>query len=904
MRALDARLARAGALDGRLTGTMLADAVAGVSADELEAVIGARRLRARWLLAWDPTDVAWWRALDDKLAPRGGGASVVLPTFDRPLAGSRERDPLDALAEEIAGALDAPTETETIGAVLGDMTGVVPEHGAPAIEVGRVRLISATDAVAQARAVTAVVSKALAEGAAVERVTIAFPTIDERTLAPLRRALDEEGIVCHEARGAPPSTAPVIAAALLALDAATSLDRHVVARLLRSGWIDAVRVTGEDRRAAERRLTRLARALETSATAAGEDAVERLVRTAVTAATGARAPRGDDPDAKEERDRDAAVARQLATILARFRDAVTRQERARTARALWAELGIGTRAGRGGLASFTSDAVPTGVPRAERLAIARDARAWDALVAALDVHETTAHRVGALEQHIDAAGFRLELVELLDAASSQPGAGRAAAIRIARLADVAGDTLDLLVVADANEGLLPRDDTHDALVSESLAEAIARASRGTFVAPAPGALRARELSALAVAAADARAVVLAFSREDASGAPLAASSVVDALERAGVAVAMTEAPPLRRSGVDIALRVAREREREGFFLDPSRPRSDIVGQLAPNATAARLLAGETGGAERSLAVTGLERFAKCAFMGYAHVVLAAREADLKDELPDAREEGTLVHEALAAAFLATRELWSQRPRAVERILAQGTAAAEAILERWQGHAPLRAIVRLRVSDAVRAVLGVAIADEGWDFALAEQTFGARDASSWKALYLADEDVSLSLRGSIDRVDRAHDGRSLRVVDYKRSKNTVRDAGSSLGETALQVPLYACVASRELELPATGAYVPTQARDVAVDAKPSARATQRMDELVARPAAALLTEIERRALGLAVSARAGSLAPIPAHESECRYCAVSGGCRKPRFAMAAVDDADDDGDGARTVRDTP
>jgi RecB family exonuclease len=317
-----------------------------------------------------------------------------------------------------------------------------------------------------------------------------------------------------------------------------------------------------------------------------------------------------------------------------------------------------------------------------------------------------------------------------------------------------------------------------------------------------------------------------------------------------------------------------------------------------------VLAGETGGAERSLAVTGLERFAKCAFMGYAHVVLAARETDLKEELPDAREEGTLVHEALAAAFLATRELWSRRPRAADEILAQGTRAAEAILERWQGHAPLRAIVRLRVGDAVRAVLGVAIADETWDFALAEQTFGARDASTWNALYLADRDVHLSLRGSIDRVDRAHDGAALRVVDYKRSKTTVRDAGSSLGGTALQVPLYACIASRELGLPATGSYVPTQARDVAIDAKPSARASQRMDELVARPAGTSLTEIERRALSLAATARAGLLAPIPAHESECRYCAVSGGCRKPRFAMAPVDDADDDGDTGRTARDTP
>lgn len=904
MRALDARLARAGARDGRLVGSLLAEAIVNASAEELESAVGARRLRARWLLAWDPSDVAWWRALDDKLAPRGGGARVVLPTFDRPLAGTRERDPLDALADDVARGLDAPTESESIVPVLGDLTGAATADGALPLDHARVRILGASDPVAQARAVARAVSEALAGGAAVERIAIAFPLLDERTLAPLRRALEDEGIVAHESRGAPPSSAPVVAAALLALDSSVSLDRQVVARLLRSGWIDAARVTGDERRDADRRLARLARTLETSATAAGADAVERLVRTATTKSGPVRAPRRDDVDAERERERDVAVATELAAMLARTRAAGTRIEHARAARALWAELGIGARAGRGGLASFTSDAVPTGVPRAERLAIARDARAWDALVAALDLYETTAHRVGAQDQAIDADGFRLELVELLDAAASQPGGGRAAAVRIARLADIAGDDLDLLVVVDANEGLLPRDDSHDALVSETLAEAIGRASRGAFVPAAPGATRARDLTALAVAAADARAVVLAFAREDAAGAPLAPASVVDVLERAGVAVVAMEPEPPRRSGLDVSLRVVREREREAFFLDPSRPRSDVVGDLAPTARARMLLVGQTGGAERSLAVTGLERFARCPFMGFAHVVLAARESERKDDVPDAREEGTLVHEALAAAFVATRDLWSRRPRPASEILSRGTAAADDVLERWQGHAPLRAIVRLRVGEAVRAVLGVAIADEAWDFALAEQTFGARAEGGWGPLELTDGDVRLALRGSIDRVDRAHDGSALRVVDYKRSKSTVSDSAKLLGETALQVPLYACVASRELGLVATGAYVPTQARDVALETKPNARAEQRMDELVARPAGSALAEIERRALAIVASARSGALAPVPAQESECRYCAVSGGCRKPRFAMAPVDDVEDERDPARPARDAP
>jgi RecB family exonuclease len=151
---------------------------------------------------------------------------------------------------------------------------------------------------------------------------------------------------------------------------------------------------------------------------------------------------------------------------------------------------------------------------------------------------------------------------------------------------------------------------------------------------------------------------------------------------------------------------------------------------------------------------------------------------------------------------------------------------------------------------------------------------------------------LALRGTIDRIDRRHDRSAIRVIDYKRSKSTVRDAASDLGDSAIQVPLYACIASRRLESPATGLYAPTQPRDIGT--APSARQTTRMNELVTRPAGDALAPIEHRALDLVGAARAGLFAPIPSHESECRLCSVSGGCRKPRFAMAPADDVDEPG----------
>jgi RecB family exonuclease len=215
------------------------------------------------------------------------------------------------------------------------------------------------------------------------------------------------------------------------------------------------------------------------------------------------------------------------------------------------------------------------------------------------------------------------------------------------------------------------------------------------------------------------------------------------------------------------------------------------------------------------------------------------------------------------------------------------------------------MVRLRIRESVRAVLARALSDETWDFIRAEQAFGAGarsrrravldDRDAWPAFEVADFSTegaaSLWLRGSIDRIDRTHDGAMVRVIDYKRSKNTVREASGLLGKTALQVPLYAAVAARALHVDATGAYWPMQPRDLATD-----RSRKSPDDRVREISSARAgqpSEIERRVLALVASARAGAFAPLPAREAECAYCSVSGGCRKPRFAMTPTEDVDED-----------
>jgi hypothetical protein len=51
----------------------------------------------------------------------------------------------------------------------------------------------------------------------------------------------------------------------------------------------------------------------------------------------------------------------------------------------------------------------------------------------------------------------------------------------------------------------------------------------------------------------------------------------------------------------------------------------------------------------------------------------------------------------------------------------------------------------------------------------------------------------------------------------------------------------------------------------------------------------VTPIEARALDVVRQVRLGAIAPRPADDSACARCDSSGGCRKPRFAIAREDD---------------
>ena len=93
-RALDAALARVGRVDARCAPARLAKAIGEIDPERVRDAVGADAVVARWIVAWDAADAAWWSALDAALRRAGGGATIELAAIDAPLDADRERAPL------------------------------------------------------------------------------------------------------------------------------------------------------------------------------------------------------------------------------------------------------------------------------------------------------------------------------------------------------------------------------------------------------------------------------------------------------------------------------------------------------------------------------------------------------------------------------------------------------------------------------------------------------------------------------------------------------------------------------------------------------------------------------------------------------------------------------------------
>lgn len=907
--ALDRTLEAHGLIDARSQGRVLADVLRRASSEAVADAARGLELIARFIVSWDASDLLWWRVLAQKLDVLGGRASIELPQFEKELSfdADRERDPLETVFDDLLAKLDDAPSPVPIAPVLGDFIGSVTM-----VDAARVAVVAAHDAVAQARAAVHAVIATMAGGAPADRIAVALPRIDEDVLVPLRTAFEEAGIPFHEPRGAPPTASAIVATALDAHGlAARKLPRLDVAMLLRSRYVDPTKLTGEDDRAEAKRVLReIADALENAPTSVASDDARTLEETIVAGAK----------DGEKLR----PVARRVAELLASVEAARTRSGQVRSARALWEGLGFPARVSLDARSTLASDVVPEGLARAELTALASDAHGWRVLNDALDAYAGAVTALGIGSSAATTETFRHELDRALEAGAPPPGAGRIGAVRIARMTELAGEPLSHLLVVDANEGVLPSAESSGPLFTEAFTARLRTLDASSSPASAT-LIRSRELTSLALAAARSEHVTLFHRETGRDGEALAAAPLALWLTRAGASLrragggmlvdaplsereellqtlalaAASRDPSLRAIDPEATRRASVERAREMHHGsvrasasdgERVRPRSVEVGDLVLDRELAALLREEVG--EKPLPITSLERFARCAFQGYVHQILGARDVRVANETPDAREAGTIVHEALAAALRAAAHLLAVRPVDADAVRALGMEAADRVLRRGTD-STLRVLALELARERVLRVIDWTLKDAEWVFSLAEQSFGdpAHDAA-WPELLIREGDESVLLRGGIDRVDvsraRSTDGRNrplgVRVIDYKSSASTVREAKRELGNTMLQVPLYALAAKNaEGADYAEGLYVPVAELDP--NFGQDAALAKKWQEILADEGKVL----RHRVLEVVGRVRSGALAPTPEHESYCDSCSFDGVCRRPRF-VANEDEA--------------
>jgi ATP-dependent helicase/nuclease subunit B len=912
-RELDRELGGAGLFDPSAEKEFVARALGRASVEDVIDSIGARVVVAAGIFSWLPADLVFWRALDAKLSLGGGSATIELVAFERPLDATRERDPLERLSDAVAEGLDGAPRTRAIGQVLGDLRLVdsVPEAVRARVEVRR-----ADSATSQASAIADAVHARLAEGACVDDVAVvvpddapAAPSANEqrandarRARASIRRALEEAGIPVHATLPDAPAAGGLLAFALDALALADSgVPRIGLAKWLCSPYLDASRITGiAEGRKATASLHALARALRSTPTAMGEDLAATLAATVLASKSSAHADLAPL----------ALLARRVAGLIARAREGRTRAEHSANASRLFDDLGIAARPGRAARAQFAHDSPARGVARAEILGFARDTRDLVALRSVLDEYARAARRLDARGDRSTFESFRFELEHALAREAGCGEARAAGAVRVCAWRDLPFRPRALLVVADAHEGAYGVSRGESPLLAGPLrawlTEALDPALRASVLA-APAA----DLASLASAANESARVLFAYRTRDEQDGALAPHPLVAWLEEGGARVGVwrdrvtSDRPITERErtlarlarspheAIDLApwaaRRAATETRREEASGVPSPVAIDGGASPSMSEPFRAILTEETGGADRPMSVTSLDRFGSCRFQGFAAQVLRARAPEERRDDVDAREEGTLLHGALAAAFRATRQLWSARPRDSETIRGAAARAADAFLSRGLAVSGLRRAGLDGVRKGVLRVVEWSLADEEWDFAYAEEAFGQAE-DGWREAILGDGRTMLRLRGSIDRVDVAHGRARLRVVDYKRSQDSARRFTDALGDTSFQIAVYGRAASAALGVAAVeGLYLPTLRLSPVGRSKGQAAAWASAHEPCEDA-----PRFERRALELVGRARQGDVAPHPSDPAVCQKCDFDGACRKPRFVIAALGGDDPDG----------
>jgi hypothetical protein len=880
-RAAERVLGDAGLTDARRESERVADAVAHADADLVVESLGGAHLRALGIVEWAASDLAMWRVLDATLSRVGGRAAIELPVFDRPLDAAREGDPLDRLIEAVASALDdAPLTTP--------ITSPLLMSGGPSESRARVRLT--TDADAQGRAVAEVVRSALLDGAAPFEVVVAMASDDEDSGRAILRNMSEAGIECVDCRRARPRGSGLTALAILALEVAErGATRGHVARLLRSPYIDPQALLGEpDERDGRRTIRDLARALAETPTVTGESPADRLRATATAWAVGKK--RNPAPLAQ--------AAYRVGQSLTRVMRGETRADHARSARALWRDFGLDRPAAPS--LALARQGVIDRLDLVDLAARARDRQAWAILSETLTSYERAVAQVGLGDAPASLETFLHELAWAHGRVPLAEPASTPEAVRMISFADLDDTPAALVVVANADAGSWPRGRPRSDLVPSALEDRLEEAT-DPALRPIARAGDAAVTARLVLGTSQARGLVFTYvARDDEGGARSPAPPLLPFLaharqdtasatqagaeplsEREWLLATLAHRPDQARVRLpDAARRAMLERERERAFGAELPPDHPLRATLPTGEPFRAILTEETGGGTRALAASSLDTLGSCVFRGFVADVLRPRRPRDAHDVADAREAGQLTHLALEAAFGATRALWSARPRDAATIRRVALAAADRALAREQASSDLARVAVDQARSGVRAVLEWSLADEAWDFLAAEQAFG--EDGAWEPLVLEQNGVRVSLRGRVDRVDVAHDGSAVRVIDYKGRQSGADSFTAALGATRFQVALYARAAQMALGLGAgSGVYLGIQRLRPGGLPKKQSERWSLAHELVGG-----VPRFEAHLLALVDQLRQGEVAVRPAEAASCEHCDFKGVCRKPRFAPAA------------------
>ena len=206
------------------------------------------------------------------------------------------------------------------------------------------------------------------------------------------------------------------------------------------------------------------------------------------------------------------------------------------------------------------------------------------------------------------------------------------------------------------------------------------------------------------------------------------------------------------------------------------------------------------GPDRPWSASRLESYRACPFLFFVGSVLGLEPRGEPAEGLDARQLGNIYHRLLEALHQAPQV---SDPADVEQLLGALEAVADPMLECAPKDEGFRATAwwaqtRAEILENVRRSLQ-ALAEQPGDFApyQHEAVFGLGGAPPL-TIYDDDGRVSFCLRGLIDRVDRAPDGR-LRVIDYKTGGPYAFTKKAVQKGKKLQLPLYALAAQEALAL---------------------------------------------------------------------------------------------------------